>query len=256
MNKQIRYVHTVNPITGQPCTIRVVVTESDVTLWQVEQIVKSEVAFDQIDTEDMGMVSMPHDSFREVMKAYLLLTGKAVSANKSRAGRTRAGATVYRPPPVTLEIEPSLFDEPDRPGAPSVSGEATIMDMCFKLIEWATKLKGNMPLGELKTRMNREKVIDEITVIAVKRLIEEGKVRYSLNTAHPNYFLEAVPWQGLADEENYAWERAEQDALAAQGIADEEAEAKAKVEWEHDQDEKSRHMDEGHPEHDEREEAP
>jgi len=46
-------------------------------------------------------------------------------------------------------------------------------------------------------------------------------------------------------------EEAEQDALAAQSIAEQEAEEKARAEYEHDGDEKSRHMeDEGHEEYD------
>ena len=68
--KQVCYVHTVNPITGQPCTIRVVVTEEDVTLWQVDQRVNSEEEFDQIDVEDMSMICMPREAFREVVWAY------------------------------------------------------------------------------------------------------------------------------------------------------------------------------------------
>ena len=89
MNKQVRYVHTVNPITGKPCTIRLVVTGEDVTLWQADQIIKSEAAFDQIDTEDMGMVSMPHDSFSRVMGAYAEAFDRLLP-DKPRVGRTRA----------------------------------------------------------------------------------------------------------------------------------------------------------------------
>lgn len=139
MIKQIRYVHTVNPVTGKPCTIRIVVMSKDVTLWQVDQTVNSEKEFDLIDTEDVGMVSMPHEAFREVMKELVM---------------------AYT----------------------SLTGASTIRGV-----------------------------------------------------------VEAY---------------AEQEALAAQGIADEEAEAKAKVEYEHDQDEKSRHMEDGGSrEHDEHEEG-
>ena len=131
MNKQVCYVHTVNPITGKPCTIRIVVTGEDVTLWQADHTISSEKEFDRIDVTEMGMISMPHEAFREIMKelvrAYTILTG---------ASTIRGVAEAY----------------------------------------------------------------------------------------------------------------AEQEALAAQGIADEEAEVKAKAEYEHDQEEKSRHIeDEGSP---------
>ena len=68
--KQRHYVHHVNPITGIPCTTRIVVTEKDVTLWQIDREIDSEPMFDEIDTAEMGMVSMPHEAFDETMLAY------------------------------------------------------------------------------------------------------------------------------------------------------------------------------------------
>ena len=70
MTKQVRYVHTVNPITGDPCTIKIVILGEDVFLWQVDQRVSSEEEFDQIDMEDMSMICMPREAFREVVWAY------------------------------------------------------------------------------------------------------------------------------------------------------------------------------------------
>ena len=68
--KQIHYVHHVNPITGITCTTRIVVTEKDVTLWQVDKVIDSEPMFDCIDSSEMGMVSMPRETFRQVVWGY------------------------------------------------------------------------------------------------------------------------------------------------------------------------------------------
>ena len=78
--KQIRYVYGVNPITGEPCTTRIVVTAEDVTLWQVDQRIETEAEFDAIDSENLGMVCLPHVAFKEVLEAYLVYPGTAVRA--------------------------------------------------------------------------------------------------------------------------------------------------------------------------------
>ena len=74
--KERRYVHHVNPVTGIECTTRIVVTEKDVTLWQVDKVIDSEPMFDEIDTAEMGMICLPHTAFRETMKRYMQITLK------------------------------------------------------------------------------------------------------------------------------------------------------------------------------------
>jgi len=71
LDKRIRYVYGVNPITGVPCTTRVVVTAEDVTLWQVDQKIESEAAFDDVDTDNLGMVCLSHAAFDEVIDGYI-----------------------------------------------------------------------------------------------------------------------------------------------------------------------------------------
>ena len=71
MLKKKHYVHHINPITGITCTTRLVVTDKDVTLWQVDREIDSEPMFDCIDSSEIGMVSMPHTAFRETMRKYL-----------------------------------------------------------------------------------------------------------------------------------------------------------------------------------------
>ena len=70
MDKRIRYVYGVNPITGVPCTTRVVVTAEDITLWQVDQKIETEAEFDAVDTDNVGMVCMPREAFRQVVWGY------------------------------------------------------------------------------------------------------------------------------------------------------------------------------------------
>ena len=70
MLKKIHYVHHINPITGITCTTRLVVTDKDVTLWQVDREIDSEPMFDCIDSSEMGMVSMPRETFRQVVWGY------------------------------------------------------------------------------------------------------------------------------------------------------------------------------------------
>jgi len=65
-------VYGVNPVTGVPCTTRVVVTAEDVTLWQVDQKIESEAAFDAVDTDNVGMVCLPHEVFKEILRQYRL----------------------------------------------------------------------------------------------------------------------------------------------------------------------------------------
>ena len=71
MDKKIRYVYGVNPITGKPCTTKVVVTAEDVTLWQVDQKIESEAEFDTLDTDNVGMVCLSHAAFDEVINGYI-----------------------------------------------------------------------------------------------------------------------------------------------------------------------------------------
>ena len=78
MNKKIRYVHGVNPITGIQCTNRIVTSEEDVTLWQVDKVFDSEEEFDRIDTDEMGMICMPHSDFKKTMNAYCVMRGEHI----------------------------------------------------------------------------------------------------------------------------------------------------------------------------------
>lgn len=75
MNKKIRYVHGVNPITGIQCTNRIVVTQEDVTLWQVDKVLDTEAEFDRVDSGEVGMVCLTHTDFKKVMKEYAELYG-------------------------------------------------------------------------------------------------------------------------------------------------------------------------------------
>ena len=74
--KQRHYVHHVNPVTGIECTTRIVVTDKDVTLWQVDKKIDSEPMFDCIDSSEMGMISMPHEAYLETFKRYLEASAK------------------------------------------------------------------------------------------------------------------------------------------------------------------------------------
>ena len=76
MDKKIRYVHGVNPITGEQCTNRIVVTTEDVTLWQVDEVIDSEEEFDRIDTDEMGMICFTNEAFKRVMGAYAIMRGE------------------------------------------------------------------------------------------------------------------------------------------------------------------------------------
>ena len=71
MDKHVRYVYGVNPVTGVPCTTRVVVTAADVTLWQVDQKIETEAEFDAVDTDNVGMVCLSHAAFDEVIDGYI-----------------------------------------------------------------------------------------------------------------------------------------------------------------------------------------
>jgi len=76
MNKKIRYVHGVNPITGIQCTNRIVTSEEDVTLWQVDRVLDTEDAFDMVDSGEVGMVCLTHMDFKHVMGAYAAMRGE------------------------------------------------------------------------------------------------------------------------------------------------------------------------------------
>jgi len=82
MDKQIRYVHGVNPITGVQCTNRIVVTGEDVTLWQVDRVLDTEEMFDAVDSGEVGMVCFSHNDFGEVIDAYLGLRAEMVLSGK------------------------------------------------------------------------------------------------------------------------------------------------------------------------------
>lgn len=69
--KEIRYVHHVNPVTGVDCTTRIVVTDKDVTLWQVDKVITTEAMFDEVDTDEVGMICLTHPAFKEAMNKVL-----------------------------------------------------------------------------------------------------------------------------------------------------------------------------------------
>ena len=74
--KEIRYVHHVNPVTGVDCTTRIVVTEQDVTLWQVDQVITTEAMFDSVNTNEMGMICLTIPAFDEIIDEYTAILDK------------------------------------------------------------------------------------------------------------------------------------------------------------------------------------
>ena len=71
MDKKIRIVYGVNPMTAEPCTYRLVVSD-DVTLWWADGEL-DEAAFNLLDSDEVGMICFTHEAFRDVVKTYLAI---------------------------------------------------------------------------------------------------------------------------------------------------------------------------------------
>ena len=77
MDKKIRYVYGVNPMTGEPCTYRLVL-DDEVTLWWADGEV-DEAAFDLLGSEEVGMICFTQEAFSEVLVTYIAMANKPLN---------------------------------------------------------------------------------------------------------------------------------------------------------------------------------
>jgi len=77
MDKKIRIVYGVNPMTAEPCTYRLVVSD-DVTLWWADGEL-DEAAFNQLDSDEVGMICFSHASCSALITAYFHVITETVA---------------------------------------------------------------------------------------------------------------------------------------------------------------------------------